>query len=137
MRKREGDGATPIGTFPLRIALYRADRMPRPRTGGLTLKRLAPDDGWCDAPSHARYNRFVRHPFAASAEHLWRADGLYDVIIVIGHNDRPPVRGAGSAIFLHIARDGLRPTEGCVALKADDMRRVLARLRPRTEIVIL
>ena len=135
MRKREGDGATPIGQFPLRFAFYRPDQMGRPATG-LPLKRLSPSDGWCDAPSHSRYNRFVRHPFAASAERLWRPDRLYDVVIVIGHNDRPRVHGGGSAIFLHIARDGFKPTEGCVAVRSSDMRKLLARLKPSTRVCI-
>jgi L,D-peptidoglycan transpeptidase YkuD (ErfK/YbiS/YcfS/YnhG family) len=135
MRKREGDGATPIGTFPLRYALYRADKMRRPSTG-LALKKIAPNAGWCDAPSHPRYNQFVSHPFPASAEKIWRNDQLYDVVVVIGHNDRPRTRSGGSAIFLHIARDGFKPTEGCVALRPCDMRKVLALLGPKTKIRI-
>lgn len=135
MRKREGDGATPIGRYQLRLAYYRADRMHRPLTG-LPLKRMLPAGGWCDAPGHRLYNRFVRHPFAASAERLWRDDRLYDVVIVIGHNDRPRTFSGGSAIFLHIARDGFKPTEGCVALRASDMRKVLTRLKPSTRIRI-
>lgn len=136
MRKSEGDGATPIGTFPLRYAFYRSDRMRRPATQ-LALRRLAPSSGWCDASAHPRYNQFVRHPFPASAERLWRDDQLYNVIVVIGHNDRPRRVSGGSAIFLHIARDGLKPTEGCIALRASDMRKVLARLTPKTRIRIL
>ena len=127
VRKREGDGATPIGTFALRGGYYRADRMLPLQ--GFKLKRLGPSDGWCDAPAHFFYNRHVRHPFAASAEHLWRDDHLYDVVIVIGHNDRPRRRGMGSAIFLHLARDGLQPTEGCIALKRTGMLKVVSRLR--------
>ena len=135
IRKREGDGATPIGMFGLRSAFYRPDRMRRPETG-LPLRRLTPSDGWCDAAGHARYNRFVRHPFAASAEHLWRSDALYDVIVVIGHNDSPRTCNGGSAIFLHIASDGLLPTEGCIAVSARDMPKILRRLRPSTKIRI-
>lgn len=135
VRKREGDGATPIGLFPLRYAFYRADKTKRPSTG-LALKKITQNAGWCDAPSHPRYNQYVCHPFPASAEKLWREDQLYDVVIVIGHNDRPRTRAGGSAIFLHIARDGFIPTEGCVALHRSAMRKVLARLRPKTKIRI-
>ncbi len=135
VRKREGDGATPIGIYPLRYAFYRADKMRRPSTG-LALKKIAPNAGWCDAPSHPRYNKYVCHPFPASAEKLWRDDRLYDVVIVIGHNDRPRTRAGGSAIFLHIARDGFTPTEGCIALDSSGMRQVLARLTPKTKIRI-
>ena len=101
--KREGDGATPAGLWPLRRLLYRSDRLARPETA-LEARALRPDDGWCDAPSDRNYNRPVTWPYAASAEQLWRDDGVYDVIVVLGHNDAPVIAGAGSAIFLHIAR---------------------------------
>ena len=135
-RKREGDGATPFGRFPLRKAFYRPDRGSRIVTG-LPKTRLARCDGWCDEPRHRLYNKFVRHPFPVSAERLWRDDHLYDVIVIIGHNDKPRIKGAGSAIFLHVARDGFKPTEGCVALRAADLRRLMARVTPSTRITIL
>ncbi|MQA67166.1 MAG: L,D-transpeptidase family protein [Alphaproteobacteria bacterium] len=133
--KREGDGATPAGTFALREVLYRGDRIAAPRTA-LPCRPIAPDDGWCDAPDHPDYNRPVRFPFAAGAERLWREDSLYDVIIVIGYNDAPPAAGAGSAIFLHVARHGLAPTEGCVAVPRNVMIALADRLGPGDDIVI-
>jgi L,D-peptidoglycan transpeptidase YkuD (ErfK/YbiS/YcfS/YnhG family) len=114
-RKREGDGATPIGRWRLRRVLYRADRLPRPRTA-LPVRAIARHDGWCDAAGDRNYNRQVRHPYPASAERLWRSDALYDLIVVLGYNDAPRIRGRGSAIFMHVARPGLAPTEGCIAL---------------------
>jgi L,D-peptidoglycan transpeptidase YkuD (ErfK/YbiS/YcfS/YnhG family) len=113
--KREGDGASPVGAWPVREAFYRADRLTRPRCG-VPLKRIGPNDGWCDGPSDRAYNRHVRHPYRASAEHLFRADGLYDVIVVLGYNDRPAIKGRGSAIFLHCARPDYAPTQGCIAI---------------------
>jgi L,D-peptidoglycan transpeptidase YkuD (ErfK/YbiS/YcfS/YnhG family) len=126
--KREGDGATPIGTWIVRRILYRADHGPRPRTS-LPVCPIRPDDGWCDAPLDRNYNRQVRHPYPASAERLWRSDRLYDIVVVLGHNDRPRRRGMGSAIFMHLARDGYRPTEGCIALSSRDLRRLVEQLR--------
>ncbi len=123
--KREGDRATPAGRFALRRLYYRADRIPRPITGLSEVSPLDPADGWCDDPSDGRYNCLVRHPYTASAERLWRDDGLYDVIAVLGYNDDPVVAGAGSAIFLHVARPEYEPTEGCVALALDDLLTVL------------
>ncbi len=125
--KREGDGATPIGRFAVRQAFYRADRLKRPGTR-LPLRPLRADDGWCDAPQDRNYNRYVRHPYRASAERLWRADHLYDLIVVIGHNDRPRVRGRGSAVFIHVAAPGLAPTAGCIALRLADLVRLVRRL---------
>lgn len=118
--KAEGDGATPVGRFPIRRVLYRADRLPPPQTG-LPVAALDPNDGWCDDPADPRYNRPVRLPYAASHERLWREDGVYDLIVVLGHNDDPPVPGRGSAVFLHIARADYAPTEGCVALSRDHL----------------
>ncbi len=124
-QKREGDGASPIGAWPLRRVLYRADRLSAPATQ-LPVIALEPDMGWCDDPSDPNYNRPVTHPYPASAEHLWREDELYDVIVVLGHNDDPVVPGAGSAIFLHCAKQGYPPTEGCIALQREDLLRLLA-----------
>ena len=122
--KREGDGATPAGTWAMRRLLYRRDRIDRPETA-LPASAIGRDDGWCDAPGDARYNQQVQLPYAASAETLYREDGLYDVIVPLGYNDAPVVAGAGSAIFLHVARVDLAPTEGCVALALGDLLAVL------------
>ncbi len=124
-RKQEGDEATPAGLLPLRRVLFRADRGPRPRAA-VPVTLLAPDDGWCDAPDDKAYNRMVRLPHDARAETLWRDDGIYDVIGVLGWNDAPVVRGFGSAIFLHLARADYAPTEGCIALSRPDLLAVLA-----------
>ena len=134
-KKTEGDGITPIGTWPLRHVLYRPDHVPPPTTG-LPVAAIASDDGWCDAPNDANYNRLVKLPYRAGHERLWRDDALYDVVVVIGFNDDPVVKGVGSAIFLHIARENYEPTEGCVALSRDDVLRILAVLRPGDTITI-
>jgi L,D-peptidoglycan transpeptidase YkuD (ErfK/YbiS/YcfS/YnhG family) len=126
-RKREGDGATPIGCWRLRRVLFRPDRLAPPRTI-LPVQALDPTDGWCDDPADPAYNRPVTLPHPASAEALWRGAGLYDVIVVLGHNDDPPVPGAGSAIFLHVARPDRGPTLGCVGLALPDLLALLAAL---------
>lgn len=125
--KREGDGGTPAGRFALRELFWRADRIARPETF-LRSRPIAENDGWCDAAGDPAYNRPVTLPYAASAETLWRADHLYDVIVPLGYNDDPVVAGAGSAIFFHLAKEGesgLAATEGCVALRLEDMLAVL------------
>jgi L,D-peptidoglycan transpeptidase YkuD (ErfK/YbiS/YcfS/YnhG family) len=123
--KMEGDGATPAGLLPLRRVLYRADRGPPPACA-VPLEPIAPNDGWCDDPAHADYNRQVRLPHEARHEELWRTDRLYDVVGVLGWNDAPVQRSRGSAIFLHVCTPDRRPTEGCIALGPEDLRRVLA-----------
>jgi L,D-peptidoglycan transpeptidase YkuD (ErfK/YbiS/YcfS/YnhG family) len=134
-QKREGDGATPIGSFLLREAFYRPDRLMRPRTR-LPLSPLRPFDGWCDDPNDRNYNLRVRHPYPASAEHLWRADRLYDLVLVLGYNDHPRARGRGSAIFMHVAKDDFAPTAGCIALRLADLKRVLERASRATIVRI-
>jgi L,D-peptidoglycan transpeptidase YkuD (ErfK/YbiS/YcfS/YnhG family) len=134
--KREGDGASPVGRFALIQAFYRADRGPRPRTG-LTLRPLRPTDSWCDDPRDRRYNTLVPLPCPPSHEEMWRADHLYDVVVDIGWNRGPIVRGRGSAIFLHLARPGFAPTSGCVAVEGRVIRRLLERIGPRTRIEIV
>lgn len=131
--KREGDGATPRGRFPLRRVLYRGRR--RPRTA-LHLRAIHSADGWCDSASDRNYNRPVRLPYRARAERLWRADELYDVLVVLGYNDVPRIRNRGSAIFLHIARPGFLPTEGCVAMREADLLRLIAAVPRKCVIVI-
>lgn len=128
--KREGDGATPVGSWPLRRVLYRADRLLAPPPTGLAVARIGPADGWCDDPSDAAYNRPVTLPYPASHERMWRDDRVYDVVVVLGHNDDPPVAGLGSAVFMHVARPGYLPTEGCVALALPDLLRLLAGSNP-------
>ncbi|MEW5964518.1 MAG: L,D-transpeptidase family protein [Pseudomonadota bacterium] len=133
--KREGDGGTPGGRLGLGAVLYRADRLGRPRTK-LPVRAIRPGDGWCDEPRDRNYNRRVTLPYPASAEQLWREDRLYDVVVVLDYNIRPRARGIGSAIFLHLARDGLDPTEGCVALRLADLLRLLASARPGDALVV-
>jgi L,D-peptidoglycan transpeptidase YkuD (ErfK/YbiS/YcfS/YnhG family) len=135
LRKREGDGATPVGRTSSVGVFYRADRLPRPRTR-LPAAPIRPDLGWCDDPTDRRYNRPVRLPFPASHERLWRDDGLYDVVVVLDHNLAHPRPGAGSAIFLHIAAADFAPTAGCIAVAPNAMRRLLALIGPATVVEI-
>ncbi len=134
-RKREGDGATPAGRWKMLQVYYRADRVARPVTS-LPVRALRASDGWCDAPLDRNYNRLVTLPYAASAESLWRADSIYDIVVALDHNIRPRVRGGGSAIFIHLAREGYPPTAGCVALNFHDLGMLLAHCGPGSRIRI-
>jgi L,D-peptidoglycan transpeptidase YkuD (ErfK/YbiS/YcfS/YnhG family) len=134
MDKREGDGATPAGRFALRRLLYRPDRLERPPTG-LLVMALSPRDGWCDAPDDPLYNRPVRLPYPARHERLWLGEAIYDLIVVLGHNDDPVRPGAGSAVFLHVARPGYEPTAGCIALARTDLLTLLAEAGPGDAVV--
>ena len=133
--KREGDGATPRGTFRLKRLWWRAGRHPRPATF-LPVERIRPNDGWCEDPKARHYNRRIKVPPESNADRLARMDNLYDFIVELDHNTRPRIAGRGSAVFIHVARPGFAPTAGCVALDINSLRRLLARLSPRTKIVV-
>jgi L,D-peptidoglycan transpeptidase YkuD (ErfK/YbiS/YcfS/YnhG family) len=116
--------------------LYRADRVPRPRLP-FPVRAIRGDDGWCEDRSDRNYNRLVKLSPGSTADRLKRDDHLYDLVLVLGHNDRPRVKGKGSAIFVHLAREGFTPTAGCIALSCRDLRALLAELRRDSEISII
>ncbi|AMK19665.1 MULTISPECIES: L,D-transpeptidase family protein [Sphingobium] len=125
--KREGDGCTPVGSWPVRGILLRPGRV---EAKGIRLpwRWVREGDGWSDDPADPAYNRPVHLPRNFSAETLLRDDDAYDVIVVLGHNDAPPVPGRGSAIFFHLSEG--RPTAGCIAIDRHDMLELLPLLAP-------
>jgi L,D-peptidoglycan transpeptidase YkuD (ErfK/YbiS/YcfS/YnhG family) len=133
--KVEGDGATPRGRFRLLRLWWRADRATRPKTR-LPVRAIRDDDGWCENPEDRRYNRPIRLSPSAPGDRLRRADHLYDLVIELDHNTRPRMKNRGSAVFIHVARPGFLPTAGCVALRADDLKRLLTRLPRDAKIEI-
>ncbi len=136
--KYEGDGTTPTGQFPLRMLLYRRDRLSV--VGHLPIRCIKACDGWCDDPKHPDYNRLVRRPHSGQCEQLWRPDRLYDLIVVIGYNDSPPQSHRGSAIFIHAARIGgsyhTRYTQGCIAVSRSALRWLAITIRRAARIEI-
>lgn len=134
--KREGDGATPLGRWKLERVLFRSDRGPRPRSR-LRACPIRKSDGWCDAPQDRNYNRPVHLPYPASCEALWRDDILYNIVITLNHNQRPRVRGRGSAIFAHIARPDMSATEGCIAMRTHDLQFILQQCGSRAVFAVL
>jgi L,D-peptidoglycan transpeptidase YkuD (ErfK/YbiS/YcfS/YnhG family) len=133
--KREGDGATPMGSWALRRLFYRADRM-RPPRSGLAARLIRDFDGWCETVGDRNYNRLVRIPYATSHEFMKRADGLYDVVVELSHNERPRVQGHGSAVFFHLRQPDGGPTAGCIAVSLKDMLTILQLCGRKTRIVV-
>jgi L,D-peptidoglycan transpeptidase YkuD (ErfK/YbiS/YcfS/YnhG family) len=130
-RKREGDGATPLGPMRILSGYFRGDHVSGRRTR-LPMMPIHAALGWCEVPDDRNYNRPVRMPYPVSHEHMRRGDRLYDFCLVLDYNIRPRLRGRGSAIFLHLARPGFTPTQGCVAVERKVMERLLPRLRKGT-----
>jgi L,D-peptidoglycan transpeptidase YkuD (ErfK/YbiS/YcfS/YnhG family) len=133
--KREGDGGTPLARMRLLCAYVRMDKVAN-RATLLPVAPISPNLGWCEVPADRNYNRPVRLPYAAAHETMRRADELYDIAVVMDWNIVPRRRNGGSAIFFHAARPGLTPTEGCVALPGDALRRLLPRLSARTALTV-
>jgi L,D-peptidoglycan transpeptidase YkuD (ErfK/YbiS/YcfS/YnhG family) len=133
--KREGDGATPRGSFRLKRLWWRADRGPPPRTR-LPTRRITRTDAWCEDPADRRYNRAIRLAPGSPGDRLMRDDPLYDLIVELDHNTRPRIAARGSAVFVHVTRPGFAPTAGCVALKKESLAKLLERVGARTRIVI-
>lgn len=133
--KNEGDGATPVGAFPFRRVFYRPDRISAPKTC-LPVQALTPQDGWCDDSHDPCYNQFVTLPYAGRHENLWREDCLYDLILVVGHNDDPIVKGRGSAVFVHLFTPEKKYTEGCVALQIKNLLQVLKEADKKSCLIV-
>lgn len=133
--KHEGDGATPRSVMTLKYVLYRPDRVAHPKTM-LPVYPLCVNDGWCDEPTDANYNQPVPWPYHASNEHLWRHDHIYDVIVVLDYNLHPCHKHAGSAIFWHLSRTDLSPTQGCIAITYKNMVKMLERCGPSTKMIV-
>lgn len=133
--KREGDGATPRFVMRPVRGFWRMDRRLRPRTA-LPMRPIRPGDGWCEVPGDRNYNRLVKKPYAASHEDMMRADALYDVVVELDWNRVPRKQGAGSAIFLHLARPEGGPTAGCIGVPKRFIDLVMARLSPRSRILV-
>jgi L,D-peptidoglycan transpeptidase YkuD (ErfK/YbiS/YcfS/YnhG family) len=125
--KREGDGGTPRGRFKLVRLWWRQDRLPYVRSL-LPMQAIRKDDGWCEDPRDRNYNRPVKLAPDSSADHLWRDDHLYDLIIELDHNTRPRIPNRGSAVFIHFARKDFTPTAGCIASKRGDLQKLLTML---------
>jgi L,D-peptidoglycan transpeptidase YkuD (ErfK/YbiS/YcfS/YnhG family) len=133
--KREGDGGTPLARMRLLSCYVRTEHVVS-RATLLPQARISPMLGWCEVPGDRNYNRPVRLPYAASHETMRRQDGLYDIVIVMDWNIVPRRRNGGSAIFFHMARPGLTPTEGCIALPGDALRRLLPKLSEKSVLTV-
>ena len=135
-KKEEGDLITPIGLHKINYILYRKDRIKKLDT---ILKKLPikKNMGWCDDSKSKKYNKLIRTPFAYSYEKLFKKENIYDVILVLNYNMNPTKKNKGSAIFIHIAKKGYKSTEGCVAIKKNELIKLLKDIKKNTKIKII
>ncbi|MCW8917089.1 MAG: L,D-transpeptidase family protein, partial [Magnetovibrio sp.] len=104
---------------------YRPDRLQCVPDTVLDVAEIQQEMGWCDDPDHADYNKLIQLPHPAHHERLWREDHIYDIVVQLDHNTAPIQSGAGSAIFMHVAKSDYSPTEGCIALNQNDLLELL------------
>ncbi|HEY2786766.1 MAG TPA: L,D-transpeptidase family protein [Fimbriiglobus sp.] len=124
--KKEGDGCTPAGTYPIGPAFGYAKTIDTK----LPYRQATDKDFWVDDDQSPDYNRWVvGKPAARSFEMMKRADDLYEIGAVIRYNTDPVIPGKGSAIFLHVWSGPGKPTAGCVALEKDHVRMLLRWLK--------
>ena len=135
-KKKEGDFITPLGSYRITKVFFRKDRVKNLRT---KIKKLEINKkmGWCDDPRSNNYNKLIKYPFKYSSEKLYRRDNIYDIIVVLNYNINPIIKNRGSAIFIHIAKKNYKKTEGCVAIKKRDMKKLLKMISIKTKITII
>ena len=131
VNRREGDGTTPIGTFPITPRMY--GNAPNPGVA-FRYTRLHCGDWWVEDPRSRAYNTFqrigcgVKPPFKVTTPDMSRSVRAYRFLAVIGFNMSPVVPGRGSGIFLHVQVHN--STNGCVSLPRAQLLRVLRWLQP-------
>jgi L,D-peptidoglycan transpeptidase YkuD (ErfK/YbiS/YcfS/YnhG family) len=134
--KKEGDMATPVGCFLIREIFYRKDKMGR-LVFPFETKAINKNDAWCDDLNDKRYNTYITlKDGEQSQERLWREDDLYDIVVVLGYNDAPVIFGKGSAIFMHVAREGYSLTHGCITLQKKDLIEILSNVSKKTKVCV-
>ena len=135
-KKREGDLSTPKGKFSFKSIYYRSDRIKK-ITSKLNVYKIKKNMGWCDDPASKDYNKLIYFPYKYSAEKLYLKKNIYDIIIVINYNTKKIKKKKGSAIFLHISTKKYSPTKGCIAVKKQDMKKIIKFINKKTKIQIL
>ena len=134
-KKVEGDNITPKGNFRILKVYYRKDRIKKIHTK-FKLIKIKKNMGWCSDPNSKNYNQQIKLPTRFKHEKLYRKDSLYDIILFINYNINPIVKNKGSAIFIHIAKKNYKPTAGCIALKKEDLIKLLGLIKKNTKIYI-
>ncbi len=135
-KKKEGDLITPKGIFKIKNVFYRKDRLKKLKTS-LKKSAIQKKMGWCDDPKSKRYNQLIYYPFRYNSEKLYRKDNIYDIIVVLDFNMRPIIKNKGSAIFLHVAKKNISTTKGCIAIKKNELKKLLGLINSRTRLSVI
>ena len=134
-KKREGDNVTPTGTFKIVKIYYRSDRIKKISSKFRAIE-ITKNMGWCDDPNSKNYNQLINLPSKYGHEKLFKKNNIYDIIVVLNYNMKPVVKNKGSAIFIHVAKKNYQPTQGCIALKKNDLLKILSKINKNIKIKI-
>ena len=133
-KKKEGDLITPKGQFKIKCILYRKDRVKI--QSNIKNEPITKNMGWCNDPKSKKYNKLVKLPFKYSHERLYKKENIYDIILVLNFNMNPVKKNKGSAIFIHVAKNNFKKTEGCVAIRKKDLIKIIQQIKPITKVKI-
>ena len=133
-KRKEGDLITPIGQFKIKYVLYRKDRVQI--STKLRKKVIKKNMGWCDDSKSKQYNKLIKLPFAYKHEKLFKKENIYDIILILSYNMNPIKKNKGSAIFIHIAKNNFKKTEGCIAIKKQHLLKIIKEVKPTTKVKI-
>lgn len=135
--KKEGDGKTPFGTFELGLIFGTHNRENLQLDKEFEYIKINENLYWVDDVNSKYYNQLVDATKASqdfkSAEHLNEYKIQYEYAIEIKANPNN-IPGKGSAIFLHCSNNN--STAGCVAIKREDMIKLLKNIKKDTIIVV-
>ena len=127
---REGDNITPKGIYKILTIYYRQDRIKKIKCP-IKKKIITKKIGWCDDPNSEKYNQIINLPTKYSYEKLYRKDNVYDLILVLNYNMDPVIKKKGSAIFIHVAKKNYQSTQGCIALKKNNLMKLISKINKK------
>jgi L,D-peptidoglycan transpeptidase YkuD (ErfK/YbiS/YcfS/YnhG family) len=131
----EGDNVTPRGIYKIVKIYYRKDRIKK-ITSKFKLIEITKIMGWCNDIKSKKYNQLIKLPTKYSHEKLYRKDNVYDLILVLNYNMKPTIKNKGSAIFIHVTRKNYQSTQGCVALKKNNLIKLISKINKNIKIKI-
>ncbi len=127
---------TPKGKYKIKYILYRKDRIKKIDS---KIKKIAikKNMGWCNDSKSKNYNKLIKLPSVYNFEKLFKNNNTYDILIVLDYNMNPTIKNKGSAIFIHVAKKNYKKTEGCIALKKNDLLKIIKKLKKNTVVKIV
>src|SRR5688572_2698717 len=128
MFKKEGDGRSPAGLFPLTFVFGSAVK---PEQLAFPYIRLQNQTECVDDVRSTHYNKVVGRLEVGnfdwkSSEKMLAIGPEYDLGVFVAYNSYPIVKGNGSCIFLHIWKNSASPTSGCTAMDRRDLESIVA-----------